>query len=245
MRAELTAEAQRWFLAALADNPRNVEALVGVARTCQHIVGQPWWADSHEVAVASDLGREAVSTALSLAPERAFAQCIKGMLCSEAGRLKEAANLFERALAAGPGLGIAEGFAGYNAAFLGHAEATLPASERALRLDRTDRRRSIFFFFGGFGELLLGRTEAAIALLQKSLERNPGYGAARLFTAAALSLIGRRGEAGRAAASFRERYPGCRSDAFAQLWLSRSDNPTYRRQMAPLFERIQALGAVE
>ena len=104
------------------------------------------------------------------------------MLCSAAGRLEEAANLFERALARDPGLGIAEGFAGYNAAFLGHAEASLPASQRAMRLDRTDRRRCIFLFFGGFGELLLGRTEAAIALLEKSLERNPGYGAARLFT---------------------------------------------------------------
>lgn len=114
-----------------------------------------------------------------------------------------------------------------------------------MRLDQSDRRRSIFLFFGGFGELLLGRTEVAIASLQKSLERNPSYGAARLFTAAALSLIGRRGEAGRAAASFRERYPGYRSDAFAQLWLSRSAYPTYRRQIAPLFERMRDLGAVE
>ena len=245
MRAELTGEAQQWFFAALADDPHNVEALIGVARTCQHIVGQPWWAVSHEVAVSSDLGREAVSIALSLAPERALAQCIKGMLCSEAGRLEEAANLFERALATDPGLGIAEGFAGYNAAFLGQADATLPASERAMRLDRADRRRSIFLFFGGFGELLLGRTEGAIALLEKSLERNPSYGAARLFMVAALSLIGHQHEAARAAASFRERYPSYRSSAFEQLWLSRSAHPTYRGQMAPLFERIQVLGAVE
>ena len=31
--------------------------------------------------------------------------------------------------------------------------------ERAMRLDQTDRRHSIWFFFGGFAELLLGRTE--------------------------------------------------------------------------------------
>jgi TolB-like protein len=35
LRAEFTAEAQRWFLAALAGDQRNVEALVGLARTCQ------------------------------------------------------------------------------------------------------------------------------------------------------------------------------------------------------------------
>jgi hypothetical protein len=49
-----------------------------------------------------------------------------------------------------------------------------------MRLDQTDRRHSIWFFFAGFAELLLGRTETAIQLLQKSLERNPSYGAAQL-----------------------------------------------------------------
>ena len=56
MRPELTAEAQSWFLAALANDPRNVEALIGLAMTCQHLVSQPWWGDPHAVAMASDLG---------------------------------------------------------------------------------------------------------------------------------------------------------------------------------------------
>ena len=33
--------------------------------------------------------------------------------------------------------------------------------ERAMRFDQTDRRHSVFFFFGGFAEMLLGRTEVA------------------------------------------------------------------------------------
>ena len=37
MRAEHSADAQRWYLAALARDPRSVEALVGVAFTCQHL----------------------------------------------------------------------------------------------------------------------------------------------------------------------------------------------------------------
>src|SRR5207245_10550242 len=40
--AELSAEAQRWFLAALARDPRNVEALVGLARTCPYLGSHPW-----------------------------------------------------------------------------------------------------------------------------------------------------------------------------------------------------------
>jgi adenylate cyclase len=243
LRVEFTAEAQRWFLAALGGDPRNVEALVGFARTCQELVSNPWWGDPVTSAVASDLGREVAALALELAPGHADAHCVQGMLYSAAGELDAAEHAFEQALAMDQRLATAHGFAGYNAAFLGSASGMLPAMERAMRLDRTDRRHSIWFFFGGFAELLVGRTEASIALLQKSLERNPSYGSAQLFQMAALSLSGRRNEAAKAAASFQGEYPDCPAGAFDRLWLSRSASPAYRAQILPLFERIRDLGA--
>jgi adenylate cyclase len=242
LRAELTAEAQRLYLAALAGDPRNIEALVGLARTCQELVSNPWWSNPATAAVASDLGREVVAIALDLAPGHSPAHCIQGMLYSAAGKLEEAAQAFERALAMDQALATAHGFAGYNAAFLGKAGETLPAVERAMRLDRADRRHSIWFFFGGFAELLVGRTEASIALLERSLERNPSYGSARLFLMAALSLSGRRSEAATAAALLRQQYPDCPASVFEQLWLSRSDSPSYRAQIVPVFEKIRDLG---
>ena len=127
-----------------------------------------------------------------------------------AGQLKEAAEAFERALRTDPRLGVAHGFVGYNAAFLGHAEQTLPAVEQAMRLDQTDRQYSISFLFGGFAELLLGRPEAAIGFLRKSLERNPAYGSAQLLMMAALLQLGRNTEAARAVADFREQFPAAR-----------------------------------
>jgi tetratricopeptide (TPR) repeat protein len=241
MRAELTAEAQRWFLAVLAGEPRDVEALTGFARTCQLLVSNPWWGDPRAAATASDLGQEAVTLALELEPTCARAKSIQGMLYSAAGQLQEAADAFVQALAIDDALAAAHGFAGYNAALLGRPWETLPAVERAMRLDPTDRRHSTSFFFGGFAELLLGRTEAAIALLEKSLERNPSYGSAQIFLMAALSLIGRHSEAASMAESFRRQYPEYPAHAFAQLWLSRSTSPVYRAQVYPLFERISAL----
>ncbi|HEX7199081.1 MAG TPA: hypothetical protein VF213_06370, partial [Dongiaceae bacterium] len=235
LRAELSAQAQQWFLAVLARDPRNVEALVGLARTCQYLVSNPWWGDPRAAAAASDLGREAVAIALALAPGHAFAKCTQGMLCSAAGQLEEAAHAFDQALAMDGSLGLAHGFAGYNAALLGRASETLPAIERAMRLDPTDRRHSIWFFFGGFAELLLGRVEQAVDLLEKSLERNPSYGGAQLFLMAALSLLQRPDAAARLAASFRSQYPEYPANAFEQLWLSRSPSPTYRAQVQPLF----------
>ena len=242
LRRDLTAEAQLWYLVALGADPRNVEAYVGLARTCQELVSNPWWGDPIAVAVASDLGREVVAIALELAPGHADAHCIQGMLYSAAGRLGKAAEAFERALAMDQGLAIAHGFAGYNTALLGNASGTLPAIERAMRLDPTDRRHSIWFFFAGFAELLIGRTEAAITLLEKSLERNRSYGSAQLFLMAALSKIGRHNDAVAAAASFRQQYPDCPAGALAQLWLSRSASATYRSQILSVFETIRELG---
>jgi DNA-binding SARP family transcriptional activator/TolB-like protein/Tfp pilus assembly protein PilF len=241
-RAEHTAEAQRWFLAALARDPRNIEALVGLARTCQQLVSNPWWGDPRAAAAATDLGREAVAIALALAPGHALAKSIQAMLYSAAGQLEEAARAFEQALAMDHSLGLAHGFAGYNAALLGRASETGPAIERAMALDPMDRRHSIWFFFWGFAELLLGRTEAAIALLHKSLERNPSYGCAQLFLMAALALAGRPSEATQAADTFRTQYPEYPANAFEQLWLSRSPATAYRAQIQPLFEQIRSLG---
>jgi DNA-binding SARP family transcriptional activator/TolB-like protein/Tfp pilus assembly protein PilF len=242
MRAELSAEAQRWYLAALAGDPRNVVALTGLARTCQHLVSNPWWGDPRAALAASDLGREAVAIALAIAPGHADAQCVQGMLYSAAGQLEDAARAFKQALAVDQGLGIAHGFAGYNAAFLGHADETMPAVQRAMRLEPVDRLHSIWYFFGGFAELLLGRTDISIDLLQKSLERNPSYGCAQLFLMAALSLVGRQREAADTAASFCALYPDYRTNTFEQLWLSRSACAAYRAQIHPLFEKIRSLG---
>lgn len=244
MRAELSAEAQRWYLTALASDPRNVEALTGLAITCQHLVSNPWWAEPRVVATASDLGREAAAIALSIAPGHSAAHCVQGMLYSAAGQLDEAGGAFERALATDSSQGTAHGFAGYNAAFLGRVDETVPAIERAMSLDRSDRRHSIWLFFGGFAELLRGRTEASISLLRKSLERNPSYGSAQLFLAAALSTSGRNKEATEAAAKFQGLYPQHRTRAFEQLWLSRSGSAAYRAQIHPAFEKIRGLGLI-
>jgi tetratricopeptide (TPR) repeat protein len=239
---ELTAEARDWLLVALARDPRNAEALTGLAVICQHLVSNPWWSDHYALAAVSDLGRRAASIALDLAPENAMARCIQGMLLSAAGRLEEAEHAEKQALLTDPELGAARAFLGYNAALLGHPEQTLPAVEQAMRHDQSNRRHSIFFFFSGFAELLLGRSEAAIGFLRKSLERNPTYGSAQLLTMAALLQLGRDSEAMRVAAEFREQFPAARTYDFEQLWVARSTNPAYRAQANPIFDKMRSLG---
>lgn len=151
------------------------------------IASQPGWADRATLRTASDIGRRAAAKALEIAPGHAEAECFKGMLCSSAGELEAASTAFDRAVAAASSLAIAHAFGGYNAAFLGRAEETLQAVERAIKIGGENRRRSVWWFFAGFAELLLGRPSAAVSFLEKSLNCNPGYGAAQLFLAAALN----------------------------------------------------------
>ena len=96
-----------------------------------------------------------------------------------------------------------------------------------MRVDTTDRWRSIFLFYAGFAELL-GRTEAAMGLLRKSLKRNPGCGSTQLSLMAALSLIGQQSEALSMAETFRRQHPAHPAHAFQRVWLSRSTSPVYR-----------------
>ncbi len=243
IRAELTAQAQNWLFGALARDPRNLAALVGLARTCQWIVSAPWWADAEVTESASEVGREAVVMALSLAPGHADANAIEGMLCSAAGELDRAARAFANALRADPENQVARAFNAYNAAFLGYAEETGPAVAGAMRLDRSERLHNIWLFFLGFSELLLGRAEDALSLFDKSLERNRSYGGAKLFRGAALALCGRGADADRAASIFRAEYPRYGLEAFQRQWLSRSHSPIYRNQIDPAFEAIRSLGS--
>jgi hypothetical protein len=129
-------------------------------------------------------------------------------------------------------LAVAHAFGGYNAALLGRAWETLPSIERAMSLESTERRHSVWYFFAGFAELLLGQTHEAVRLLRKSLERNPTYGSAQLFLIAALSVIGPRNEAVILAQSFRQQYTVPPAIAFEQFWLSRGLLP---RPFAPRY----------
>jgi tetratricopeptide (TPR) repeat protein len=135
LRPELKAEAQRWFLAALASDPRNPRALSGLALTCQHLVSNPCWTDARGVAAAFDLGSEAVAIALELEPGNAFATWIQGMLYSASGDVEEAGAAFRQALTLDPrahaqawdeyNMADAHAWNGYNMAFSGACRRNL------------------------------------------------------------------------------------------------------------------------
>jgi DNA-binding SARP family transcriptional activator/Tfp pilus assembly protein PilF/TolB-like protein len=238
-----TRDAQWWLLRVLAEQPDHGEALTGLARTCQHIVSQPGWADEETTCAAIDVGTKAAEAALSTDPNDSSAHLFLGMLLSSAGKLVEASKEFDSAISLNPDFAAAHAFAGYNNAFLGQIDRTLPAIERAQRLGWSHRRPAVPWFFAGFAHLLLGQHEPAIDLLGKSLDANPDYGSAHLFLSAALWLSGRVEEAETAYDRFRQRFDYYQLTQFDSQWVSRSTAPAYARQIAPIFGAIQAAAA--
>jgi DNA-binding SARP family transcriptional activator/TolB-like protein len=238
-----TRDAQRWLLRVLAEQPDHGEALTGLARTCQHIVSQPGWADEETTSAAVAVGTKATEAALAINARDPSAHLFLGMLLSSAGRLAEASKEFDCAINLNPDLAAAHAFSGYNSAFLGLIGHTLPAVERAQHLGWSHRRPAVPWFFAGFAHLLLGHHELAIELLGKSLDANPDYGSAHLFLAAALWLSGRVEEAETAYEKFRQKFDHYQLSQFDSQWVSRSSAPAYRRQIAPIFGAIQDMAA--
>jgi tetratricopeptide (TPR) repeat protein len=233
-----TRDAQRWLLQVLTEEPDHGDALTGLARTCQHIVSQPGWADTEATDAAVAIGTRATEAALSINPRDASAHLFLGMLLSSAGKLAAASREFDCAISLNPDFAAAHAFAGYNDAFLGLIDRTLPAIEHAQRLG-WNRRPAVPWFFVGFAHLLVGQRELAIEFLGKSLAANPDYGSAQLFLAAALWLDGQIDDAKTTYDKFRQGFWHYQLSQFDSQWVSRSSAPAYRRQIAPIFDAIQ------
>jgi tetratricopeptide (TPR) repeat protein len=236
-------DAQIWFLRALAQDRRNPDALTGIAHCCQRIASQPFWSPSSAItASALDLGREAISAAIAVDSERGHPYVIAASLSSVAGNIEKAQAEVGEALARDPRNALAHAFRGFNAAFLGRAEETLPGVERALRLGPTHPARTIWYFLGGAGALLQGRPAEAANLLEKSRALNPNYGTSLLWSGLAHKLNGTEEQAAAAMRAFRERFPAYRVEDFGRQYVFRSENAAYQRQIRPIFDQLKAAG---
>jgi DNA-binding SARP family transcriptional activator/TolB-like protein len=236
-------EGQIHFLRALARDRRNPDALAGLGHCCFRLASHPYWLPTNAMLPAViDLGRESVRAALTLNPQHAYGHCIDGMLSSVAGGLEHAQEALERAISIDPALMLAQPFAGYNAAFLGRANETAPAAQRAIKAHPNQPARGAWLFLAGTGETLLGRYEPARSLLEASLSVDGTAGTPRLWLAAARSLGGDEAGAMRVIGEFQERYPAYRLREFTQQFVNRSPHPTYRRQVDVVFQQLRGLG---
>ena len=184
--------ARGFFERAMALDPGNLDALLGVGRA-DFEVGAAFLSDDRPARLAS--AEATMAKVLSLRPNDARAHEILGSVLNQTKRAAQAIAEFERALALDPNLAAAHGDIGHAKIFVGRAEETEAHVNEALRLSPHDDRAWLWMLFAGGAKLILGADEEAVARLRRSIEINRTFPLAHFFLAAALANLGKLDEA--------------------------------------------------
>jgi TolB-like protein/class 3 adenylate cyclase len=193
---EYMTKARSFFERALTLDPKNIEALVGMASidlgmAANHLIDD----GITRLAVAET----ALTRALSLAPRHARAHMFMGVVRIYTNRAALGIAECEQALALDRNLASAHGFIGLGKYFLGRGEETEAHIQEAFRLSSRDIYAYWWMVFVASAKLQLNADAEAVIWLRRSIEANPNWPLSHFFLAAALTLIGSPDEA-RAAA---------------------------------------------
>ena len=146
--------ARGFFERALALDPGNVDALLGVGRA-DFEVGGAFLSDDRPARLAS--AEATMGKVLSLRPNDARAHEILGRAQMQTNRAAQGIAEFERALALDPNLAAAHGDIGLAKIFVGRAEETEAHVNEALRLSPRDSSAWHWLHFAGGAKLMSWR----------------------------------------------------------------------------------------
>jgi TolB-like protein len=233
-------EARGFFERALALDPDNIDALVGMA-----------WTDAEmaigfltEDRVARFAGAEATLTkALSLAPNNALAHFLIGAIQDRTNRAAQAITECERAVTLDRNLAFAQAEIGVAKIGLGRAEEAEVHVQEALRLSPRDTNAFLWMGIVGHAKLHLGADQEAVAWLRRSNEANRNHPPAHFFLAAALAHLDRPNEAQAATQAGLALNP---TFTIARYRVgASSDNPTYLAQRERVYDGMRKAGVPE
>ena len=234
------AEARRSFERALALDPADIWALVGIANA-DAVAAITFLPDDRAARLVT--AEAALTKALSLAPENSVAHMCQGIIQIHTNRVLQGVREFERALELDRNLANAHGQIGAAKILLGRAEDTEAHVQEALRLSPRDTLVYLRCMFAGWAKLYLGKEEEAVAWLRRSIETNPNLPMSHFFLAAALAHLGRLPEAQSEVRAGLAMNP---TFTIARLRASRSsDNPTAAAGGERLIDGLRKAGVLE
>ena len=190
--ADNLAQARRLFERAAALDSANVFAPIGLAFVDIQ-VALSFLADDRTARLAA--AEDALTTALSMAPETALAHLLLGVVQMHTNRASQGVGSCERALDLDRNLAAAHAQIGDGKLLLGQPEETEGHIQEALRLSPRDTHVYLWCMFAGLAKFRLGREEEAVVWLRRSVDANRNYPSSRFILAAALARIGRLPEA--------------------------------------------------
>lgn len=228
-----------FFERALALEPNNVEALVGMASVDAR-AGVTFLGKDRDESLAA--AERVVVKALSVAPDHAVAHVVLGGIQLFTYRATQSISEFERALEINRNTAMAHGFIGLAKHYLGRSAETEAHVQDALRISPRDTLAYWWLSWVGLAKLTTDPAAAAF-WLRRSIEANRNAPAVHFNLASALALSGQLDEARSAARdgfaiipSFTIRH----SRAFAG-----SDNPVFLAERERLYEGLRIAGVPE
>ena len=240
---ERSREARRWFEAALRLDAQNVNALLGLADTYSTEVAN-FLADNPTEQI--QLAEAAVSKALNLAPNSAFAHHLRGtlLLRAKSRAPDQALRQFELAIILDRNFPWAYAMAGVTKVLLGRAEEAEAYVAQAIRLSPRDPWLDFWYLFIGVANIHLMKLDQAVERLRSSADlAGRGCGFANYLLAAALALAGREAEARDACATGQRLNPKFSIGKFRAGALS--DNPLYLAGRERICEGMRRAGVPE
>jgi TolB-like protein/class 3 adenylate cyclase len=237
---EYTAQARGFFERALALDPGNIEALVGVA-IVDVTFGPGFLADDRAARLAS--AEAAATKALSLAPNHARAHVLLGVVKIFTNRGAQGIAECERALVLDPNQADAHAWIGIGKYSIGRAAETEAHIHEALRLSPRDILAFRWMWILGLAKFQLNADADAAAWMRRSLEANRNQPIGHFLLAAVLAQLSKPSEARAAVEAGLGFDPGFTIHRF--LAGEASDNPTYLAARARLCEGLRMAGVPE
>ncbi len=236
-------KARACFESALALDPSNVDALVGLGRVDAEMVGAGL-ADDRVARLSS--AEAALNKALSLAPNHPWAHTWMGLTYIHTRRGQQAIAEAERALALDRNLAHARGgvLATANIS-IGRAEQVEGLVKEAIRLSPRDKDLYIWTMLAGMANLCLANDDAAVTWLRRSVEANRNLPITLFWLAAALANLGRQDDATATVDAALALDPSVTVGRLQRMLTGMSDNPTFQAQISRVLEGLRKAGFPE
>jgi adenylate cyclase len=227
------------FREALALDPSNPRALIGLART--HIVrpGMSWSTDkAHDIREADSL----VTRYRAAYPDDALGYVTKGDVLRASRQFEAALSMYEAAIAKDRNYAMAYALRGHISTLTGHAAAAIPSELDAIRLSPKDPLLNVWYYFVCHSYTHQRRWDEAIPWCNKSVAAGP-YWLSYVDLAAGYAWLGKKPEAAAAVAEILKLMPGYTVQRWAnEGW---SDNPTFLEEYQFIVQGLRMAGLPE
>jgi TolB-like protein len=236
------AQARSFYEKALALDPENVEAMVGLARV-DVVLGAAVMTDNWS---ARFVAAEATLTkVLSVAPNHASAHATLGLAQIVTKRAAQGIAECEQALTLDRNLARAHSLIGLAKYFLGRGAETEPYINEAFRLSPRDTMAHRWMVYVGLAKAQLGADAEAVIWMRRGLDVNRNYSVTHFDLAALLARLGKLDEARAAVNAGLALDSRFTISRYRDVTYANSDNPTYRAGRERLIEGMRLAGVSE